>query len=300
MQKGQLPGTDAVNVKGWWKANQYLVLRRFSQLSLLFLFLAGPWFGYWIVKGNMASSLTLDVLPLTDPLVFLQTLLTGNTPVQAGIVGAAIVLVFYLLVGGRVYCSWICPINIITDTASWLRRRLGLKGGTTFSRQARYWMLFAILFLAMFTGTIAWELVNPVSMVYRGLVFGMGMAWGVIVAIFLLDLFVAHNAWCGHLCPVGAFYSIIGRLSLLRVSAVNREACDDCMDCFAVCPESKVIQPALKGADKNIGPIILSGQCNNCGRCIDVCAKDVFSFSNRFSNKLPESKGSTSQREVMS
>ena len=300
MPKVVNPGQDAIKVKGRWKAHQFLILRRLSQIGLLALFLAGPWFGYWIVKGNMASSLTFGVLPLTDPLVFVQTLLTGNVPVQAGLIGTAIVLILYILVGGRVYCSWVCPINIITDAAAWMRRKLNLKGGTTFSRDARYWMLLAILILAFLTGTIVWELVNPVSLVYRGLIFGMGMAWGVIIAIFLLDLFVAHNAWCGHLCPVGAFYSLIGKFSLLRISAVKRQACDDCMDCFAVCPEPKVIQPALKGADKGIGPIIKSGQCNNCGRCIDVCGKEVFKFSTRFANQLPELKGSSNQREVMS
>jgi len=32
----------------------------------------------------------------------------------------------------------------------------------------------------------------------------------------------------------------------VRVAAPNRKACDDCMDCFAVCPEPQVIRPALK------------------------------------------------------
>ena len=300
MQKGAFPGVEAIQVKGWWQAYRYLILRRISQLSVLALFLAGPWFGLWIVKGNMASSLTLDFLPLTDPLVFLQTLLTGNTPVKAGIIGMIIVVLFYLLVGGRVFCSWVCPINLITDAAAWLRRKLHLKGGTTFSRQARFWMLSAILLLAWLTGSIVWELVNPVSLVYRGIIFGMGLGWGVIVAIFLLDAFVAHNAWCGHLCPVGAFYSLIGKFSLLRISALRRKDCDDCLDCYAVCPEQLVIKPALKGAENNNGPVILSGQCTNCGRCIDVCAKDVFVISTRFSNQLPESRENSTQREVMS
>jgi ferredoxin-type protein NapH len=299
MQKGQSPGFEAVQAKGWWLANRYLIIRRISQLSIIALFLTGPLLGLWIVKGNMASSLTLDVLPLTDPLIFLQTLLTGNIPVQAGILGMSIVVLFYLLVGGRVFCSWVCPINIVTDTAAWLRRKLRLKGGTTFSRQARYWLLLSILLLAWTTGSIVWELVNPVSLVYRGLIFGMGMGWGVVFGIFLLDLLVAHNAWCGHLCPVGAFYGLIGKVSLLRVSALRREDCDDCLDCYAVCPEQRVINPALKGADKNIGPVILSGECTNCGRCIDVCAKDVFVITTRFSNQLPESSGSSNRREIM-
>jgi ferredoxin-type protein NapH len=300
MKKTKPPGQDARKVKGWWGAYRFLILRRISQISILGLFLLGPWFGYWIVTGNMASSLTLGVLPLTDPMVLLQVLLSGNTPVKAGIVGAVIVLIFYLLVGGRVFCSWVCPINIITDAAQWLRRKFNIKGGTTFSRQSRYWMLLAVFVLPVITGTIVWELVNPVSLVYRGLIFGMGLAWGVVAAIFILDLFVAQNAWCGHLCPVGAFYSLIGKVSVLRISAAKRKDCDDCMDCFVVCPESKVIKPALKGEDQGFGPVILSGQCNNCGRCIDVCAKNVFNYSTRFNNKLPQIKENANRREVMS
>jgi ferredoxin-type protein NapG len=37
--------------------------------------------------------------------------------------GCAIVVVFYALVGGRVFCSWVCPVNVVTDAAAWLRRR---------------------------------------------------------------------------------------------------------------------------------------------------------------------------------
>ncbi|WP_246260835.1 hypothetical protein [Candidatus Ruthia endofausta] len=43
---------------------------RSSQIGILLLFLLGPWFDVWIVKGNLSSSLTLNVVPLTDPYVF--------------------------------------------------------------------------------------------------------------------------------------------------------------------------------------------------------------------------------------
>ncbi len=301
MEPGGRPGAEAVKLKGWFAAHRYLILRRISQLAILGLFLAGPLLGVWIVKGNIASSLTLGVLPLTDPLVLLQAFASGHVPETAALIGAATVLVFYLLVGGRVYCSWVCPVNIVTDAAEWLRCRIGVKGGAHFSDKTRYWMLGAILLVAAVTGSIAWELVNPVSMVYRGLVFGMGLAWGIVAAVFLLDLFVGRRAWCGHLCPVGAFYGLLGEGAVLRVAAVKREQCDDCMDCFAICPEHQVIKPALKGADKGIGAVITSGHCTNCGRCIDVCARDVFAFTTRFSNKSsPVVSGINQKSEVSS
>lgn len=280
------PGMEAVEVKGWLRANKWLLARRFSQLSILALFLAGPWFGMWIVKGNLNSSLTLDVLPLTDPYLLLQTLLTGHIAETAAFIGALIVIGFYLLVGGRAYCGWVCPVNLVTDAAHWLRERLGISSASRISRTTRYWILGATLLLAAVTGSVVWELINPVSMVHRGLFFGMGLAWMVVIAVFLMDLLISRRAWCGHLCPVGAFYSLLGTHSPLRVRADLRAQCNDCMDCFAVCPEPQVIRPALKGADKSIGPVITSANCTNCGRCIDVCSKDVFRFGSRFDNKL--------------
>jgi ferredoxin-type protein NapH len=287
MKPGDRPGAEAIQRKGWFGAHRWLLARRLSQLIILGLFLAGPWLGIWIVQGDLASGLTLGGLPLTDPLLLLQVLASGQMPAATALIGAAIVLVFYLLVGGRVYCSWVCPVNPITDAAEWLRCRLGIKGGAHFSDQTRYWLLGAILLLAAVSGSLAWELVNPVSMVYRGLVFGMGLAWGVLAAIFLLDLLVGRRAWCGHLCPVGAFYGLLGEVALVRVGALQRERCDDCLDCFAVCPEHQVIKPALKGADQGLGPVILSGHCTNCGRCIDVCGREVFAFTTRLANKAP-------------
>ena len=277
----QAVGQQAIAKKGWLGAHKWLILRRISQLGILALFLAGPLFGVWIVKGNMASSLTLDILPLSDPYVMLQALISGNTPTQAGLIGVIIVLAFYLLVGGRVYCSWMCPVNMVTDAAAWMRRKLGLKVSSQFSRSSRYWLLALTLILPLITGAIVWELFNPVSLMFRGIIFGMGWAWMVIIAIFLFDLFISQRGWCGHLCPVGAFYSLLGTKSVLRVSASNREQCDDCNDCFVVCPEPKVIRPALKGADKGISPLIDEMNCTNCGRCIDICDEDVFNFTRR-------------------
>ena len=281
MNAGLRPGHEAVVAKGWLGAHNWLLLRRLTQLAILALFLVGPWFGAWIVKGNLNYSYTLDVLPLADPFVLLQSLVTGHVPERLAIVGVGIVIVFYALVGARAYCAWVCPVNLVTDAAAWLRARLGIKGGAHVGRQTRYWILAMTLVAAALTGTLAWELLNPVSMLHRGLVFGMGAAWAVVAGVFLLDLFVVNRGWCGHFCPTGAFYSLIGAASPLRIVAAGRERCNDCMDCFAVCPEHQVIRPALKGADRGVGPVIVSPNCTNCGRCIDVCSKDVFRFGVR-------------------
>ena len=126
-----------------------------------------------------------------------------------------------------------------------------------------------------------WETVNPVSITQRALIFGGTVAWGAVAAVFLFDLLVAPRGWCGHVCPVGASYALIGSKSLLRVSARHASRCNDCADCYAVCPEPQVIVLPLKGKQGH-GPVITDRECTNCGRCIDVCAPRVFTYTHRF------------------
>lgn len=270
--------------RSWLQRQRWLLLRRLVQFAILALFLAGPWFGSKLVEGNLSSSLTLGVLPLTDPYLLLQTLAAGHWPYKTAWLGAGIVVAFYLLIGGRVFCAWVCPMNIVTDAAAWLRRRLGIKSGHAPAAGNRYALLALSLLAAFATGRLAWEWLNPVSQLQRGLVFGFGLGWGVVLGVFLYDLLLASRGWCGHLCPQGAFYGLLGKTALLRISAPRRAACDDCMDCFTVCPEPQVIRPALKAVGQT-SPIIGSADCTTCGRCIDVCEKNVFKITHRFNQR---------------
>ncbi len=271
--------------KGFWASNKWLLLRRCSQLSILLLFLLGPLAGIWLITGNLSSSLLLDVVPMSDPFMLLQVMATGHWPETSALLGAGIILLFYLLVGGRVYCSWVCPVNMVTDSANWLQRRLGIKPASQLKRSTRYWLLAMSLLLALISGNIIWELVNPVTMIQRGLVYGSFAVWGAILALFLFELLLSHRGWCSHLCPTGAFYSLLTRYAPIRIRASKRDACNDCLDCYRICPEPQIIKPVIKGAKKGIGPVIDSSVCTNCGRCVDVCNQNVFKFSTRFNNR---------------
>jgi len=67
MTLARIPGREARRSHGFLMANKWLLARRLSQLTIFMLFAAGPWFGLWLVEGTLSSSVTLDVLPLTDP-----------------------------------------------------------------------------------------------------------------------------------------------------------------------------------------------------------------------------------------
>ena len=139
MKNNQYLGKQAIAKKGWFLANRFLILRRLSQLLILFLFLLGPLAGIWIIEGNLSSSLLLGIVPFTDPFVLTQSMASGHFPIFQAFLGVMIVVLFYLLVGGRVFCSWVCPVNLLTDAAAWCRRKLKLRKEKVLSRSWRYW-----------------------------------------------------------------------------------------------------------------------------------------------------------------
>lgn len=255
--------------------HKYLIFRRTVQLGLLVLFAGSNYLGWQILKGNYSAALLFDALPLSDPYATLQIVSGGAIPGITILIGALIVLLFYTLIAGRMFCSWVCPMNIVSDIALWLSRKLGISSTLQPNRSVRYYALGLGFILSFILGYAAFEAISPISLLHRGIIFGLGSAWFIIAAIFLIELAFAKNIWCGYLCPLGAFYAITGRLSLLKINH-KVDNCTSCMKCFKVCPEEHV----LSNVTKNSG-IIKSSECTNCARCIDVCEDNALLFSIR-------------------
>ena len=260
------------------KKYRFLILRRFTQIALLVLYIGGNYWGWKILQGNLSSSSLFETVPLADPYAVLQIFATGALIGTNALIGAIIITLFYAIVGGRAFCSYVCPVNMVTDLANYLRRRWKLdkfEKKWWASRNIRYWVIGLSFILSFILGTAAFELVSPVSMTHRGLIFGMGFGWAAIVTIFLFDLFILKNGWCGHICPLGGFYSIIGRYNLFRVRH-NQPNCTLCMKCKDVCPEKEVLYMIGKKSQ-----IVDMGECTLCGRCVEVCDDDALNFSIR-------------------
>jgi ferredoxin-type protein NapH len=259
--------------------HRYLLARRASQALILSLFVCGNLYGWKMLQGNLSTSQILGKIHLADPFSVLQIAATGTIVAGQALLGALIVLAFFSLIGGRMFCSWVCPINAVTDLANLLRQKLVVAAGVTevqVSRTARYWMIGISLLLSALLNVAAFEWISPISMLHRGAVFGMGIGWAAVLAIFLLDFAVLRHGFCGHVCPLGGFYALAGRYSLLRVRH-DPERCTRCMRCIEHCPEQQVLPMVGKKAG-----MVLSGECTNCAKCIEVCNDDAMGFAVRF------------------
>ena len=261
---------------------RYIVLRRLSQVGILLLFFGTAHWAWQLpektplLSGNLSASKFIGLIPLTDPLAALQIFLTGHVLRQETLIGAAIVFGFYLLFGGRVFCAWVCPVNMVTDLAGWLRSKLIIRPIFHINRNVRYFILAATLILSAVTGVAAFEWVSPVGMMHREIIFGLGFGFLALMSIFLFDLLILKNGWCGHLCPLGAFWGLVGKVSLLKVR-FDKTTCTHCGECARVCPEPQVLN--LKKLEER--GLVYSGECSNCGRCTALCPEGSLAFDLR-------------------
>ncbi|QKF66082.1 menaquinol dehydrogenase NapGH, membrane component NapH [Arcobacter venerupis] len=264
------------------KKYRFLIARRITQITIMVLYVIANVYGIDILMGNLSSSLLFKVIPLSDPYAVIQMLFAGAIISFDILLGAFIISIFYAIIGGRAFCSWVCPVNMITDAANFLRRKFGfnqIQKKQPASRNIRYWVIAISFIISFFMGIAAFEMISPISMIHRGIIFGLGFGWATILVLFLFDLFVLKNGWCGHICPLGGFYSLIGRFSLIRVHH-DSDKCTACMKCKEVCPESQVLHMVTKTSIP-----VLSGECTNCGRCVEVCDDDALNFSIKKFNK---------------
>ena len=254
---------------------KYLLLRRLTQLTLLALYFGANAYGWKLLSGTLSGSSVLGVIPLSDPFAVLQLLAAGTVLSFDVLLGAVIIALFYGIIGGRAFCSWVCPVNMVTDAAAWLRRKLyidKIEHKVWVTRNLRYYMVVLALIVSFVSGLAAFEIISPITILNRGVIFGFGAGAGLLIAIFLFDLFVLKNGWCGHVCPLGGVHSLIGKYGLLEV-AHNHDNCTLCMKCKEICPEVQVLNMIGKRSEGVSQP-----ECTNCGRCIDVCDDDALGF----------------------
>ena len=251
----------------------YTILRRIVQLSILALFIAGNCYGVKILQGNLSSSMLFDSINLSDPFATLQLLLAGLSLGTTALIGALIVLIFYALVAPRAYCGWVCPVNLLTDLAAWIREKFGIRTKIlSVSKNARYYLMILALICSGLFGIAAFETLNYIGFFTRAVTSLSVSAFSIALIIGIFEIFAGNRIICSHICPLGGFWAIISKFSLIRI--YHKQAnCTKCNKCKIVCPEAHILELVSK-KDFKIG-----SECISCGRCVEVCDDDALNFS---------------------
>lgn len=225
--------------------------------------------------GSLASSNVAGV-NLLDPFAALQIGAASKSFALTWGVAALVVAVVYAVIGGRAFCGWVCPVNLILEGTDWLRRKTRVPvAERTVPRHAKVWVALAVLVVSAAVSLPVFEALSPVAAVNRGILFGATAGVVTLVAVVLVEFFWSHRVWCRALCPLGGFYEVLGKGGVVAVS-IDHDACTRCGACQKACLADPVIlEDAVDGRDA----IVRAGDCMVCGACVDVCPHGALRLS---------------------
>ncbi|MCP4296671.1 MAG: NapH/MauN family ferredoxin-type protein [Proteobacteria bacterium] len=259
-------------------------LRWFSLIFFNFLFFASFYFDIQILEGSLSASRLLG-FHMIDPFAALQVILASKLILPNLVIGTITITIIYIFIGGRSFCSWICPYHLLAELGESIHQKLVKKKiikNHTFDPKIKY-VLFALsLILSFGTGYTVFEVINPVSALSRFFVYGPGILLAWVLILLLVEVFYSRRAWCRYFCPVGVSYNLIGMISPTKIK-YDLEKCSNCKDCQRVCMVPHVL---IDTVSKGRVDYVTNGDCTRCGLCIDVCADEALGFSVRYLDKI--------------
>ncbi len=176
---------------------------------------------------------------------------------------------------GRITCGWLCPFGFIQDLL--YKIPCGKKKEVfPILRYIKYFMLIAFVFLFPLLFTNEWGMGKPWFCKYvcpagtleaglpmlllqpdlratLGYLFYNKLFW---LIVFMVWSVYTSRPFCKTTCPLGAFYGIFNKISLVKLDLIESK-CTDCGACANVCPMG--IQ-----FNKSVG----SAECIMCMRCM--------------------------------
>ncbi|MCR4568653.1 MAG: 4Fe-4S binding protein [Pseudobutyrivibrio sp.] len=189
---------------------------------------------------------------------------------------------------GRFICGWLCLFGLIQELLYKIPTPK-IKVPEKLDRTLRYFkyvcLLLFVFILPFFyrrpfgagepffckyicpVGTLEGGL--PLVLLNSGLRAAAGalFKWkfAILIICILVSIFI-YRPFCKYLCPLGAFYGLFQKISLLRLS-INEDACIDCGACKNIC---KMNVDPVKNPN--------SAECIRCGECVKACPERALYF----------------------
>jgi len=180
-----------------------------------------------------------------------------------------IIISIMSIIGGQIFCGWICPFGLLQDLTCKLRNKLKIKATKVpkkvhnVLRYLRY-VLYGVSLTGLGFILIKLSIFDPFSITQTLITYKtIKLVSSISLIVFVaLSLFI-DRFFCRYLCINGAQYSL---LSFARIFSIGRtDKCVNCKKCERNCPMDIEV---TKTEDIN------SIHCIRCHECVAVCPMD--------------------------
>lgn len=204
---------------------------------------------------------------------------------------------FLILLGvllGRFICGFLCPFGWLQD----LLNKIPCKKLSTKKLKPLTYLKYIILLVTVILLPVlvvndvgmgdpffckyicpqgVLEGAIPLSAIDEGIRSALGNKFiqKLIILIIVVVLSVVfYRPFCKWICPLGAFYALMNKVSLLGIK-VDKHKCVSCGKCARACK-----------MDVDVVKTPNSTECIRCGKCITACPTDAISF--RYGFGMPD------------
>lgn len=242
----------------------------------------------WSVLGASAAFFLFFSMVISEhaicPIGGFETFFNGLFGTGFSIAGllSGMVLIFLVMsvlsiVFRRAYCGYICPMGTLQELASIIGRKiLPRKVGAArvpgkadkVLRWAKYGVLASYVIGAAIVGG-HWMLPGDPFIVLINLFSkgGLAASWArfpfavlFFAAIIALAFFFGRD-FCKYVCPAGAWYAILSKVSPSRIVR-DESVCIDCGACSRACPMNIEVAKLKR---------VTSAECLGCRECVSAC-----------------------------
>ncbi|AJA47421.1 FMN-binding domain-containing protein [Clostridium pasteurianum DSM 525 = ATCC 6013] len=188
---------------------------------------------------------------------------------------AGFLTIFILtLILSRFFCGWICAFGAFNDFIYIIVNKVfktNFKINKNIDNILKYLKYAVLLFIIIFIWTIGsksfdtfspWNAFAQISDLPQVILnYPVGL---IILILIALGAVFIERFFCRYLCPLGAIFSIISKLSIFKINKPS-DKCGKCRACTNNCSMGIELYKLQK---------VRGGECINCLRCIEKCPRN--------------------------